>query len=95
MKEMRSSDFWVSAFCITRGAKFIKLEKNPAKPAQSIVVIEGEHLEEDAQDYAVNGKVSLLTFRHIFLSLKSSLYNKNQNTYIKGKTNESERPVKI
>jgi len=80
-EQMRTSDFWVAAYVISRGGEFIKLEKNPARPEQTIVVIGGdEHLEEYARDYTVNGKTGIRSFKEIYLGLKSSLFGRIQNT---------------
>lgn len=81
MKEqMRTSDFWLGAYVISQGGEFIKLEKNPSRPDQTIILIEGEHLKEYAGAYTVNGNVGIRSFKEIYLGLKSSLFGRIQNT---------------
>ena len=94
-EEMRTSDFWVAAYVISRGGEFIRLEKNPARPDQTIVVLEGENLKALAQEYMVNGRIGIRSFKECYLGLKSSLFGKIQNTdFTRKKINGKKRIFK-
>ena len=89
IEEMRTTDLWVAAYVMVRGGKFVKLEKNPARPAQAVVILSGENLKEIAQEYAVNSKIEIRSFKETFLSLKSRLFGRIQNTvFTKERTDE-------
>lgn len=90
-KTMKTTDVWLAGYLLTKGAELVQLEKNPHRPSQVVILLEGENLKENAQTFTANGEVPLLSFKQLFLDLKHNLYRKNLNTSTRGRTDEGKR----
>lgn len=90
-EEMRTTDLWLAGFLLAKGAELTHLDKNPDRPTQTVVILSGENLKENAQTFSTNAGIPILTFKQVFLDLKHNLYRKNLNTSTRGRTDERER----
>lgn len=92
-EEMRTTDLWLAGYLLTKGAELVHLDKNPTRPGQVVILLEGKSLKENAQAFTANGEVPLLSFKQLFLDLKHSLHRRNLNTSTRGKTGEGAKKL--
>ena len=86
MKEhFKTTDLWLTAYLLARGANLTGLEKNHLKPSQYVFILSGEDLQGNTKSYSENGKIPVLSYKQILLDLKHQIYRKNENINMGGK----------
>lgn len=77
-----TSDLWLTAFMICRGARLKKMTMDKIKSGRILFWLAGENLERLAENFFQAGEVPALTFRDCALNLKHEIYRfqrKNEN----------------
>lgn len=86
MKEsLKTSDLWLSAYLLAKGANLDSLEKDLTHPVRCVFFLSGEDLTAKARSFSENGSVPALSFKQIVLDLKHQIYRKNQNIEMRGR----------